>query len=138
VTADDETVLAALENPAFRPDETVYLAPSSPPAGESSPMPSTGTVTIRRYAPEQIEVDVSSPTPAFLVLTDSYYPGWHAWVDGDPTPVLRADLLFRAVWVPAGEHRVRFAFQPDSLRWGALISLLAGLLTVAWLAQLLR
>jgi len=138
VTADDETVIAALENPAFHPDETVYLALSQPWTGKPSPTANEGTVVIRRYAPERIELDVSTRSSAYLVLTDSYYPGWRAWVDGQPAPILRADLLFRAVQVPAGEHHVRFAFQPSSLRWGALISLLTGLAVLVWLAQLLR
>jgi len=59
------------------------------------------------------------------VLTDAYYPGWRALVDGLETPIYRADLLFRAVYLPAGQHRVEFIYDPLSFKLGAAISLAA-------------
>ena len=50
-----------------------------------------------------------------LVLHDTYYPGWIAEVDGKSAPILRADILFRAVELPPGTHRVTFRFAPFSL-----------------------
>jgi uncharacterized membrane protein YfhO len=52
---------------------------------------------------------------SLLVLHDLYYPGWSAKIDGKSAPILRAGLLFRAVIVPAGSHRVIFRFDPFSL-----------------------
>jgi uncharacterized membrane protein YfhO len=49
-----------------------------------------------------------------LVLHDLYYPGWVVEIDGTAAPILRAGLLFRAVAVPAGSHRVTFRFEPFS------------------------
>ncbi|UCD55970.1 MAG: YfhO family protein, partial [Candidatus Hydrogenedentota bacterium] len=56
-------------------------------------------------------------------LTDSYYPGWNAFVDGMRRPVWRANSLFRAVEVPPGVHTLIFRYQPASVRWGIVISL---------------
>ena len=61
--------------------------------------------------------------PAYLVLTDSYNEEWHVRVDGKPVPMLRANLIFRAVALEPGSHRVIFRYQPRSLYWGALITL---------------
>jgi uncharacterized membrane protein YfhO len=81
------------------------------------------------YAPEQVEIEVNSQAAGYLVLTDAWYPGWKAAVDGEPAPVYRADLFFRAVAIPTGNHHVVFTFRPRSVSIGAGISLaaLAGL-----------
>ncbi|MBN2058661.1 MAG: YfhO family protein [Candidatus Saganbacteria bacterium] len=60
----------------------------------------------------------------WLFLSDTYYPGWRAYVDGKAAPIHRAKQMFRAVELPAGRHQVVFSYEPMSLRLGALISLL--------------
>ncbi|MBN1146803.1 MAG: YfhO family protein [Anaerolineales bacterium] len=71
----------------------------------------------------RLVVRVSAPASGWLVLSDTWYPGWRAWVDGRATPVLRADYLFRAVPLEAGEHQVVFAYQPLSFWLGLALSL---------------
>jgi len=75
--------------------------------------------------PERVEISATLAAPGFLVLTDTWYPGWLAEVDGASTPILRADHGFRAVHLPAGTHRVVFRYAPRSLRIGLWISLAA-------------
>ncbi|MGH9356631.1 MAG: YfhO family protein, partial [Terriglobia bacterium] len=58
-----------------------------------------------------------------VILLDRYDSGWRAWVDGHPAPVLRADLVFRAVQVSSGEHLVRFEYHQIGLRSGLAITL---------------
>ncbi|HET7343700.1 MAG TPA: YfhO family protein, partial [Methylomirabilota bacterium] len=74
-----------------------------------------------------------SDAPAVLVLTDTWFPGWRARVDGRPATLWRADHAFRAVAVPAGRHEVELRYQPRSVLIGALVSALAAALTLALL-----
>jgi hypothetical protein len=93
------------------------------------------------YAPERVEVAVQTPSQALLILTDTYYAGWRATVDGSPTAIHRANGLFRAVLVPAGDHLVSFEYTPASLRvgaWVSVFSLLAALATVSVPTRLRR
>ena len=68
----------------------------------------------------------------FLVVGDVYYPGWKADLDGRRTNLLRANYLFQAVHVPAGEHRVRIDYEPWSFRAGLVLSLLTFALLLFW------
>jgi len=72
-------------------------------------------------------VEVEAASDALLVLSEVYYPGWRATVDGEPAPILRVDSILRAVPVPAGAHRVEMRFVPLSFWLGAGISGLAAL-----------
>jgi uncharacterized membrane protein YfhO len=87
-----------------------------------------------RFQPNEVVIETEARAPGFLVLTDSFYPGWKAFVDEGEQPIHRANYLFRAVRVPAGRHTVHFRYEPTSFRAGAAISLtaLAGLLLIAW------
>ena len=71
---------------------------------------------------QTVTVDVSSPAGGFLVLTDPYFPGWRAFLDGQEVRIRRADYLFRAVELPPGDHRVWFVFDPPSVRLGLILS----------------
>jgi hypothetical protein len=72
-------------------------------------------VAIVKYANDRVEIDVDTPKAGIAVLHDLFYPGWEAFVDGQRETILRANLLFRGVEVPAGHHRVTFSFRPLSL-----------------------
>ncbi len=73
--------------------------------------------------PNEVLVEVNSISGVWLVLSDTWYPGWEACVDGERTQIYRANYLFRAVWVPAGEHLVKFYYSPPSFWLGATVSL---------------
>lgn len=72
--------------------------------------------------PERLVAITSSRGGGWLVLTDLYYPGWIAEVDGRRAPILRANYLLRAVRIPEGEHRVSFRYRPRSVRVGMGVS----------------
>jgi len=71
--------------------------------------------TIQEYQPGRITIIAQAATPSLLFLADSWYSAWHATVDGVDAPVLRADLAFRAVPIPAGSHTVEFRFHNPEL-----------------------
>jgi hypothetical protein len=132
VANGDGAALALMQDASFDPAKQVVLEQGDPmgslPTGES-------VARVAQYAPERVEVEVETGSPGYLVLTDAWYPGWEATVDGEPVAIQRADLLFRAVAVGAGTHRVVFTFRPVSLCVGAGISLVGlAVLIVAALA----
>jgi uncharacterized membrane protein YfhO len=57
-----------------------------------------------------------------LVLSDTYYPGWKAYLDGNPVKIFRANYNFRAVSVPPGKHEVKFVYNPISVKLGVLVT----------------
>lgn len=74
------------------------------------PQKGEGNVLIEKYLPNEVIFNVNTSVPKLLFLSDTYDPGWHAFVDGAPTPLYRADYAFRAVSVPAGEHTIRMVY----------------------------
>jgi hypothetical protein len=71
--------------------------------------------------PDRLVLDARLASDGFVVVADTYYPGWRAWVDGEPTEIFPANLMFRAVRVPAGAHTIEFRYQPDSFRYGVML-----------------
>jgi len=97
-------------------------------------LPETGQARIVRYEPERVAIETDAPADGFLVLTDTYMPGWRVQVDGQPTELYIADYAFRAIRVPAGQHRVEFVYAPSSFSIGAAFSLAAAVCCVLWIA----
>ncbi len=95
-------------------------------------------VNIEKYALTEVIVKSEQGCAGWLVLSDSYFPGWIAQLDGEDTALYRADYNFRAVAVPAGAHTIRFRYSPVSFRVGGIASfvgammLLLGFAYLAW------
>jgi hypothetical protein len=98
----------------------------------------TGSAEIVSYTPERIEIHAGASASGLLVLSDAFYPGWRATVDGAETPIVPANVLFRGVPLPPGEHTVVFTFEPTSWQLGlglaavGLVSLAACGLLALW------
>jgi hypothetical protein len=137
---DDEAAIAAMDHPSFRPEGEVVLASAIQPlpaAGSGDPAgasPDEDEVEILSYEPERVVISANLVEEGYLVLTDTYYPGWRALADGLETPIYRANLLFRAVYLPAGQQRIEFIYDPRSFKMGAAISLATLLGLVAGIA----
>jgi hypothetical protein len=108
---------------AIDPRRTLLLehAPPHPPAGPAG----EGTARIVDYRNTEVTVEVESDTGGFLLLTDAWHPWWRAEEDGVPAPILKADVLFRAVEVGPGRHHIRFTFHPFLGAWEELRDRLA-------------
>lgn len=100
--------------------------------------PATSSVGSARIVSDRanlVVVEAETEQPGILVLSDSYYPGWKAYIDGAEARILRANYAVRAVILDGGKHTVRFVYEPDSLRIGVALSLLGALLVGALLAS---
>ncbi len=94
-------------------------------AAQSSDTSTGAQVTVVEYGPSRSAWRVYTPRDGYLFTSDAYYPGWTADLDGRPTRLFRANLAFRAIYVPAGDHLVTYRFVPRSVRIGVIISCLA-------------
>ena len=72
---------------------------------------SQGKAKITTYAENFVAIETDTPSEATLILSDNYYPGWKASVDGKPVGINATDYNFRKVTVPAGRHQVRFQYE---------------------------
>lgn len=127
---DTEAVLHSGVMPAADFRSTVLLDPlprawnaaaADAPTAEKT-IAEKPTAFITDYDNTEVKVKVKVGKPSFLVLNDLYYPYWHAYVDGKETELLNANILFRSVLVPAGEHEVVFRFEP--LSWQSIVTAL--------------
>ena len=103
----------------------VTQLPFAPNAGAAN-----GTVTTLTYAPQQIIFDVNAPADGLLIVSENFYPGWRATIDGQETEILRANLTLRALPIRAGQHRVEMWYDPLSFKIGATLSGITLLLCV--------
>jgi hypothetical protein len=83
--------------------------------------------------PGEVKLNLRAPSDCFLLASEQYFPGWRAWLDGREVRIYRADLALRMIFVPAGEHTVRFNYQPWSFAAG-LWSTFSGMICVIVLA----
>ena len=74
------------------------------------------------YTPNKITLTTKSKNDQLLFISDNYFPGWSAKVDGVDTPIYRADYTFRAIPIKKGEHNVLMYYFPNSFKWGIWIS----------------
>lgn len=120
VLDDTRDMERALRDPDFDPGAVGLLGREGPTL--SGPIDTSPSVRIEDYQPERVVVEVSTRYDGALILADAWYPGWEASVDGTRAKILRADLLFRAVPIPAGRHKVIFRYNPTSFRAGVMVS----------------
>ena len=96
------------------------------------------TAVMVEDTPERVTIEVVSEGPRMLVLNDTLYPGWEAYIDGGRTTIWQANLAQRAVLIPsAGRHTVTFEFSSHPLRVGAIVSGVAAALWVLGVLALL-
>ncbi len=116
-----------MKDPSFVAGSTVLLEqPVSYPTVEKP-----GVVSIRSSQDERIVIAIrQNPAPSILVVADTYYPGWHATVDGKETNIFPVNIKQKGMWIPKGDHTVVLYYLPQSLVIGAVVSVLFALLTI--------
>ncbi len=149
--ASDAAILEKIADPGFDRWRVALLergaeqfaAQVNEPAGQTAAITSPGPAAypiaqagFTVNSPQSFSLQVTTPVPALLILSEVAYPGWQASINGQPAPLLRADYILRAVPVPPGEHTISFNFRPTSFTAGAAISgltlLAAAIVLVRW------
>jgi len=82
-------------------------------------------VSIVQYKANEVTISVDTDTSAFLVVSDTYYPGWKATVDGKETEIYRTNYAFRGISVPQGKHVVVFIYQSNTFKFGLIFTSLS-------------
>ena len=118
--ADFANILQTGQWPAFDPTVQVLLENVSVPPAIATDTSTAPAIRIAHYGHDAIDIEVESNTAGYVILNDVWQPWWFASVDGRPAPVLRANVLFRAVAVTAGKHAIRFVFRPFYGAWQQL------------------
>lgn len=121
VIKEKETILQKIASADFSPHSQAVVEQTIDglPRGKVllSPLPK-----IAAHSPNRVLIDADLKAPGLLILADSYYPGWRAFVNGQETKIFRANYVMRAVFLPAGNQRVEFRYDPLSFKIGAIIS----------------
>jgi hypothetical protein len=127
---DSKQARTMLENAAFDAAQSVFLM------GENAPKLSTcgnDDVWISHQEPSRVAIKASMSCRGMVILTDSWFPGWHATVDGKSAPIEKAYGAFRGVIVDAGEHTIEMRYRPWSVFIGGAITAIAALIAL-WIA----
>jgi len=140
IIAPDE-ILAAVTAPGFDPLQAVLLEDTASPklSDPGGTQLSSGEADITSFSANRSVVRAETASAAYLVLSETYYPGWKASVDGTEEPMYRAYYLFRAVYLEKGNHEIVLTFKPESARRGTQLSLISLTLTcILLLSGLIR
>lgn len=115
--ADEQAEIDRLRQPEFDPATTVILERNPgmalSPAGEL-----IGTCSARKLDGGGLDIATNTNRPALLVISEIFYPGWRARIDGQPVPLIRADDVITALSLPAGGHRITLRYEPLSFKLG--------------------
>jgi uncharacterized membrane protein YfhO len=106
---------------SLQPESVARVEEDFPHSLESMTFDNAGAkAKIVRYEPNCIEIETRNSQQGFLVLSEVYFDGWEARVDGKPAKIYRTDYTLRGIVVPAGSHQVEFVYRPRSFRLGAI------------------
>ena len=130
VIPNTDSALAFMKDSTWNPLDVAVIDRPIDMTMPATPLERAAAITERR--PDRVVIRTNSNRPALLVLADVYAHGWKAYVDEKPTPIAITNVAFRGVPVAAGEHTVRFVFDPDDLDKGRIISAILSLVLIAY------
>jgi hypothetical protein len=124
VVPDAQTVLMRVREPGFDPLHTA-LVEAGIDASTAQRLSHAGNaeVQVAPVSPNELHIRTQTDAERFLVLSEMWFPGWQAQLDGQPLPIYRTNYLLRGVVVPPGEHIIRMVYRPTSVLVGATTTL---------------
>ncbi len=121
-TAINEPQILEAISKNFKPEEELILGQNFNKKNNSNIKPKA-KIEIKNYQADLIEVIADFNQDGFLYLSNTFDPGWQAFINGTKIPILKANYAFQAIQVPSGKHTVKFKFMPKSYVIGRAISL---------------
>jgi hypothetical protein len=122
VFLDDAGTLRAMTQPEFDGGKRVFLPPEA-----KSLLTVTNQTAARilssQFKAQRVDIEVEAAEPSLVVVAQTYYHDWRAYVDGQPAHLLRANYAFQAFQVPAGRHQVRLVYEDRAFQFGAVVSI---------------
>jgi hypothetical protein len=130
VFAGEEATLRALADPAVDFHKTIYL-PLEARSFITAQRQESARVVVRQFRASKIVLQVETPAPAMVALSQAWYHNWKAGIDGRVAPLWRANEAFQAIEAPAGRHEITLVYRDLAFRWGACLSILGLLFCTA-------
>ncbi|GAK57009.1 hypothetical protein U27_03973 [Candidatus Vecturithrix granuli] len=133
VLPSKNAIFSTLLDPSFDPREIVLVERELPSeflvkrSTQQSVSSRLSRVDIIEYRHRIIRLKAEMADDGFLVLSEKYYPGWKAFVDGKQTDIYKANYTFQAIYAPKGSHEIIFTFQPTQFQTGLWITVLTGI-----------
>ncbi len=135
IFADPTETMPAILSPRFDPQHVVYL-PFEAIGKVKANAGANAKILSHTFSAQRVDFEVESDAPTVAVVAQTYYHPWHAYVDGKPTALWRANYAFQALVVPAGRHHVSLRYEDVPFRCGAVLSLATILLCgLLWVRQ---
>jgi uncharacterized membrane protein YfhO len=110
----------------YRNDQVLpraWIAPASADLQVVSEIVPESAVQSLTDSGNAVTIRASSPQAGWLILSDTFYPGWQATIDGAPVDIRLANEVFRAIDFPGGDHTIEFRYEPRSVVIGLIVSL---------------
>jgi hypothetical protein len=139
VVATDRDAAKRMLDPSFDPDREILLEDASDTLSShegittGAALPAAASPSITYEDPRHLLIDASAPADGFLLLADTFYPGWTATVDNATTPIYRANVSTRGIALPKGRHQVRFTYDAPGFALGSTLTAAAGATLLLWL-----
>ena len=122
VFMNNTNTVHALFQSNFDGSKIVFLSPEA-----KSLVTATNQTTARvlnsKFTTQGVDIEVEASEPSLVVVAQTWYHNWRAYVDGKPAPLLRANHAFQAIQVPAGRHYIRLAYEDLAFQFGAAVSI---------------
>jgi hypothetical protein len=122
IVSEDATQRNLVLMHGFDPRRVVILSSAITRFGGKVSPPQANSVRLTLTDTNEFDMEAATDQDSLLVLNEAFYPGWRAFVDGEPVEVLRTNYAFMSIPITTGSHRIKLQFEPPSFKLGAVLS----------------